>query len=112
MTVPTMEEADAELEAAMEEAEAAWGPTDGTHALPQAELLKIRIELGEAYVKDHPQEQGPKQLLLKLRQRLASALKDPADIKRCERWRKAFERFEKAMERCESFGQKEPQKEV
>ena len=83
----------AELEHALAAWEATWGPTDGLHALPQAIQLEARIALGEDFVQTHPGDARARQHLAQLRHRLAQAQQDPADRRRCQRYREAEERF-------------------
>ena len=83
----------AELERALEAWEAAWGPTDGLTALPQAIQLEARIGNGEAYVAAHPEDRVAAQGLAQLRARLTKALADPADRRRCQRCREAEAKF-------------------
>jgi hypothetical protein len=72
---------------------AAWGPTDGLHALPQAIQLEARIQVGKEYITAHPDDGQAKRHLLQLRQQYSRALEDPADQRRCARFREAEERY-------------------
>ena len=94
-----LQKAKDKLSIAFAEAGAAWGPTDGHYALPQAVQLEARIQIGEMYIRNHPHDAQAKRALLQLRNRYARALEDPGDRQRCARWQDAYNRFLKANER-------------
>ena len=85
--------AHAALEAAYEAWAATWGPTDGLHALPQAIQLEARIANGKEYIEAHPDDGQARRHLAQLRRQLAKAMEDPADRRRCARFREAEEKF-------------------
>ena len=82
-----------ELNTAYEAWAATWGPTDGLHALPQAIQLEARIVNGKGYIVAHPGDGQAQRHLLQLRRQLAKAMDDPADRRRCQRFREAEEKF-------------------
>ena len=82
--------------------ERAWGSTeDARSAKPQAEQLKLRIELGEYLLRLPLERRGanpPSDATLiaglaTLRHTLAKAEADPQDRERCRIWREAYEEW-------------------
>lgn len=83
----------ATLEAALAEADDAWGASDGLHASPQAAQLRDRISYGAFWCRHNPKDLRAKRHMVALRAEYTEMLKDARDQERCVRWEAAFQRF-------------------
>ena len=92
-----IEEKRATAEAALREADAAWGDSYGRHALPKAAQLRLRIVRGESVVRAHPRNMRYRRELGKLYDQYNDMGRDEDDQARCARWEEAYARFQAAL---------------
>ena len=93
-TLQTLREA---AEAALREADKAWGDSDGRHALPKAVQLRLRLVRGERVVRAHPRNIRYRRELGKLYDQYNDMVRDEDDQARSARWEEAYGRFETAL---------------
>jgi len=93
----------AEVMAAWEQAAHLWGPTDGRNAFPRAEQLRSRIEIGLAMrtleVRNVQKAAAIDRQIARLREDLAAAETNAADVVRCLEWRAAQDDYERLLAR-------------